>query len=143
MQLILDVLQTCLQDEILAISDKVVIRADDLLNWCDDTINWRWGLRATTIQSKAPECDSIVKTEAVSDSIKTEPDGKVSTVDGSDGETKMPGVRSLKNSLLDFADIEAEKGKKKKKNVHLQNSIYIHFTSFCHFKQYFILIFRT
>lgn len=109
--LFFNVLQTCLQDEVLAISDKVVIRADDLLNWCDDTINWRWGLRATTMQNKAPECESIVKTEVTSDSIKTEPDENESTETGTDGYTKSPGVRSLRNSLLDFADIETEKGK--------------------------------
>lgn len=73
------------------------------------------------MQNKAPECDSIVKTEAASDSIKTEPHEKESPVDGSDGETKMPGVRSLKNSLLDFTDIEAEKGIKSshsKQHIH-------------------------
>lgn len=105
-----------LQDEVLAISDKVVIRANDLLNWCDDTINWRWGLRATTMRNEAPnthKCDSIVKSEAMNDNIKIEPDEIEAKTNATENEkeTETPGVRSLKNSLLDFHDIDAEKGK--------------------------------
>lgn len=97
----------CLQDEVLAISDKVVIRADDLLNWCDDTINWRWGLRAAT----TPKCDSIVKTETLNDDIKIERVENESKVTTAEREVETPVVRSLKNSFLDFNDIEMEKGK--------------------------------
>lgn len=96
----------CLQDEVLAISDKVVIRADDLLNWCDDTINWRWGLRATTTRN-----NPIMGMKPASDNIKSEPDENESKVKIADMETESSGVRSLKNSLLDFNDINTEKGK--------------------------------
>lgn len=47
----------------------------------------------------------------MSDSIKTEPDENKPKVSTTEHETETPGVRSLKNSLLDFNDIEAEKGK--------------------------------
>lgn len=34
------------EDEVLAISEKVVLRADDLLGWITDTVRWPRGLRA-------------------------------------------------------------------------------------------------
>lgn len=110
----------CLQDEVLAISDKVVIRADDLLNWCDDTINWRWGLRATTMRNETHKIDSMVKTETTNDNIKIDPDANESTTTTTtEKETESTGVRSLKNSLLDFNDIEADKGKYNNLQLHL------------------------
>lgn len=78
------------------------------MNWCDHTINWRWGLRATKSLTEISKCDSIVKTETFNDNIKIDPDeieSKTKTV-----VTLKPDLRSLKNSLLDFNDIEAEKG---------------------------------
>lgn len=104
----------CLQDEVLAISDKVVIRAADLLNWCDDTINWRWGLRATTTRN-----DPIMGMKPTSDIIKSELDENESKMKPVDMDSESSGVRSLKNSLLDFNDINTEKGKwKTLKNLH-------------------------
>lgn len=87
----------------LAISDKVVIRADDLLNWFDDTVNWHYGLKATTIRNESNECDSIKKEPICDDEHKSD-DTKVEM-------SHLSNVRSLKNSQLDFTDIEQEKGK--------------------------------
>lgn len=95
-----------LQDEVLAISDKVVIRADDLLNWYDDTINWRYGLRATTIHDES-KYDAKVKIEKTDDTTEAE---SVQSKPAIEMESKMLGIRSLKNSHLDFDDIEKEKG---------------------------------
>lgn len=35
-----------LQDEVLAISDKVIIKAEDLISWIDNDLEWDWGLRS-------------------------------------------------------------------------------------------------
>lgn len=78
------ILMVNLQDEVLAISERVVIRADDLLNWCDDTISWTYGLRANTL---------------LNSSMKTESTAETST-----------NIRSLKNSKMDFDEVEKEKG---------------------------------
>lgn len=84
-----------------------MIRADDLLNWCDDTINWHWGLRATTINNEKHPTDGKAKRENV-DTAKLD----------SNELKRMYNVRSLKNSHLDFSEVEHEKGKKEseKKN---------------------------
>lgn len=66
-----------LQDEVLAISDKVVIRANDLLTWMDRGSNWTCGLQASSNKSSANDTASIP---------------------------------SLKNTLLDFSDVNYEKG---------------------------------
>lgn len=68
------------QDEVLAISDKVVIRADDLLTWMDHGHEWQWGLRADSVQSK-PQAYS-------EDDLN---------------------VASLKSTQLDFGDVNEEK----------------------------------
>lgn len=91
---------TSLQDEVLAISDKVVIRADDLVTWVDTSIVWSWGLQAT---SSKKNCDPMTSV-------------------------------SLKNSQIDFSDIEQEKG-----NFHfffifhipLKKNIYRYITYVC------------
>lgn len=92
------------QDEVLAISERVVIRADDLLNWCDDTINWTYGLRANTL------LDPTIKTESATDKCddnslhnKNESDPCFDSISGTN-------IRSLKNSKLDFTEVEKEKG---------------------------------
>lgn len=92
----------------MAISDRVVIRADDLLNWFDDTINWTYGIRATTM-TKSPtvkeEEGSKEKSnpgKPSSDTIKTECNNSVAEL--------SPHVRSLRNSKLDFSEVEKEKG---------------------------------
>lgn len=35
-----------MQDEVLAISDKVIIKAEDLISWVDNDLEWDWGLRS-------------------------------------------------------------------------------------------------
>lgn len=93
------------QDEVLAISERVVIRADDLLNWCDDTINWTYGLRANAL------LDPTIKeelTEKSDDNTNNAPNKTES--DASIDEITSKNVRSLKNSKLDFAEVEKEKG---------------------------------
>lgn len=89
----------------LAISERVVIRADDLLNWCDDTINWTYGLRANAL------LDPTIKeelTEKSDDNTNNAPNKTES--DASIDEITSKNVRSLKNSKLDFAEVEKEKG---------------------------------
>lgn len=83
----------------LAISDKVVIRADDLLSWYDSSINWQWGLSATTKKT------ADIKRETDAGDRKL-----VCTESESKSTCAAPFVRSLKNSHLDFTDIEQEKG---------------------------------
>lgn len=90
----------------LAISDRVVIRADDLLNWCDDTINWTYGLRATTMAQPKPASDTKVTTD---DDQK--PNETIKNENLSATEHNLPSnVRSLRNSKLDFSEVEKEKG---------------------------------
>lgn len=95
----------------LAISERVVIRADDLLNWCDDTVNWTYGLRATAL------LDASVKAETVAqkplDNISLDHTGHNSTecADAEIDEITSTNIRSLKNSKLDFGEVEKEKGK--------------------------------
>lgn len=76
----------------------MVIRANDLLNWIDDSINWSYGLK--------PKENFTTKTD---ESIKSE-DG----VQKSEASTKLEltatVIRSLKQSQVDFTDVEAEKG---------------------------------
>lgn len=87
----------------MAISERVVIRADDLLNWCDDTINWTYGLRANTL------LDSAIKnelTETNNESTKHLTHNKID----SDEHMTSTNIRSLKNSKLDFAEVDKEKG---------------------------------
>lgn len=43
-----------LQDEVLAIGEKVVVRASDLLSWVCAGEEWRWGLRAVWRGACAP-----------------------------------------------------------------------------------------
>lgn len=91
----------------MAIAERVVIKADDLLNWCDDSINWTYGLRANTLLTP------VVKDEAntrinVHDSIKIESNDNKNE---NKSQTLCSNIRSLKNSKLDFSEIEREKGK--------------------------------
>lgn len=90
----------------LAISERVVIRADDLLNWCDDTINWTYGLRANTLL-KASKSDLGDKADAGSDGAPQKPESDSSGLD----LMVNSNIRALKNSKLDFAEVEKEKGK--------------------------------
>lgn len=82
-----------IQDEVLAISDKVVIRADDLVSWYDEKVKWSWGLKG---------CNDVT-----SSSIKEEYTNE-STEQNS--EENLVPARSLKQSQVDFAEVEVEKG---------------------------------
>lgn len=102
----------------MAISERVVIRADDLLNWCDDTISWTYGLRANTL------LDATIKDESIADKNNHDDNsslghntGHHSTTDSNDvniEEFTSTNIRSLKNSKLDFDEVEKEKGKQRK-----------------------------
>lgn len=90
----------------MAISERVVIRADDLLNWCDDTINWTYGLRANTL------LDPAIKNELTDEknneltnntAMKIESDASLDSMTSTN-------IRSLKNSKLDFSEVDKEKG---------------------------------
>lgn len=89
----------------LAISERVVIRADDLLNWCDDTINWTYGLRANALLDPTIKAELTEKSDDNTNNApnKTESDASID-------EITSKNVRSLKNSKLDFAEVEKEKG---------------------------------
>lgn len=91
------------QDEVLAISERVVIRADDLLNWCDDTINWTYGLRANKL------LDPMIKAETKAH--HTSHNSAECHDDVDIDEITSTNIRSLKNSKLDFDEVEKEKGK--------------------------------
>lgn len=114
------VTQIFIQDEVLAISERVVIRADDLLNWCDDTINWTYGLRANTL------LDSSIKMESTVEKTGHDDDNNSNNLEHNAGghnlttaenddvkieEITSTNIRSLKNSKLDFDEVENEKGK--------------------------------
>lgn len=99
------------QDEVLAISERVVIRADDLLNWCDDTINWTYGLRANTLLDPSIKAETIAH-HISHNSTECHDDVKID-------EITSTNIRSLKNSKLDFDEVEKEKGKfNNKKKLH-------------------------
>jgi hypothetical protein len=68
---------------VLAISDKVIIRAEDLQTWFTDDLEWNCGLKATYIEQKSSK-DTASTTTIMAKSL-------------------------LKNSQLDFSDIEKEK----------------------------------
>lgn len=95
----------------MAIAERVVIKADDLLNWCDNSINWTYGLRANTLLTPHVKDESETRTNE-QDSIKIE-----SNADKNENESQInnnilcSNIRSLKNSKLDFSEIEREKGK--------------------------------
>lgn len=89
----------------MAISERVVIRADDLLNWCDDTINWSYGLRANTL------LHPTIKNEL--NKNRDNNSHTVNSKDESDDNITSTNIRSLKNSKLDFIEVEKEKGKQK------------------------------
>lgn len=99
----------------MAISERVVIRADDLLNWCDDTINWTYGLRANTLLDSSIKTESTVeKNSRDNNGLDHHSIGHNSTTESSDvniEEITSTNIRSLKNSKLDFEEVEKEKGK--------------------------------
>lgn len=47
------------QDEVLAISDKVVIRANDLMTWMDRGSNWTCGLQASANRTDSVDAKNI------------------------------------------------------------------------------------
>lgn len=98
----------------LAISERVVIRADDLLNWCDDTINWTYGLRANTLLNPTIKTESSETNDNHSEAT-TATATMATTQHDSDPciDNASTNVRSLKNSKLDFTEVENEKGKNK------------------------------
>lgn len=98
----------------MAISERVVIRADDLLNWCDDTINWTYGLRANTLLDSSVKTELTAEKSSHGDSPDHNNTGHNSTTECNDVEIQeitSTNVRSLKNSKLDFDEVEKEKGK--------------------------------
>lgn len=97
----------------LAISERVVIRADDLLNWCDDTINWSYGLRANTLLNPTikKELSEINDKQSETKAIESAPaEATQSDSDPCSDQITSNNVRSLKNSKLDFTEVEKEKG---------------------------------
>lgn len=98
------------KDEVLAIAERVVIKADDLLNWCDDSINWTYGLRANNLLT--PNVKDEIKIQRNDhDSIKIESADKKENEVQINNNILYSNIRSLKNSKLDFSEIEREKGK--------------------------------
>lgn len=99
------------QDEVLAIAERVVIRADDLLNWCDDAINWTYGLRANTLLTPNIKNETKQKDDRA-EAIKIESTNANNTENVPHADNILcSNIRSLKNSKLDFSEIENEKGK--------------------------------
>lgn len=96
----------------MAIADRVVIRADDLLSWCDNTINWNYGISASDTLKNTPEkttngSKSVLGIQEVeSAAIATAAVTNVNV-----DQILNSNIRSLKNSKLDFSDVEKEKGK--------------------------------
>lgn len=78
------------QDEVLAISEKVVLRVEDLITWITSDAEWTWGRLA--------KCESDVK--------EPKPEEK-------DTSTCPP----FKECSLDFADVEKERKTLGKKNI--------------------------
>lgn len=108
----------------LAISERVVIRADDLLNWCDDTINWTYGLRANTL------LDPTIKSESANDKCDDNSQATATTQQHDKNESDQgldsisgKNIRSLKNSKLDFTEVEKEKGTTTHFTIFLHNFI--------------------
>lgn len=94
----------------MAIAERVVIKADDLLNWCDDSINWTYGLCANNLLT--PYVKDEVKIQQIDqDSIKIESANKKENEVQINNNILCSNIRSLKNSKLDFSEIEREKGK--------------------------------
>lgn len=111
----------------LAISERVVIRADDLLNWCDDTINWTYGLRANTL------LDPVIKTEAKHNDSKCDNNLPANVHSKNESEPNLDGIsisniRSLKNSKLNFIEVEKEKGKHNR--IKFNQNIFFFINSF-------------
>ncbi|XP_031622647.1 uncharacterized protein LOC116340337 [Contarinia nasturtii] len=116
------------EDEVLAISERVVIRADDLLNWCDDTINWTYGLRANTL------LDPSIKTEAKHDVNKCDNNLPTNVHNKNENDADFDSIstsniRSLKNSKLNFTEVEKEKETYSRSNVAV-----ISFPRYCRYR---------
>lgn len=95
----------------------MVIRADDLLTWIDHGQVWQWGLRAATTTTN----------------VRPSSGGGVASAEGSRGTTGDVGcggdemdeeepnkkndddehVPTLKNTQLDFSDVNMEKGERR------------------------------
>lgn len=82
------------------------------MNWCDDTINWTYGLRANAL------LDASMKTESTADKNHNDNSLDHHTANNSTesndvkiDEITSTNIRSLKNSKLDFDEVEKEKGK--------------------------------
>lgn len=70
------------QDEVLAISEKVVLRVEDLITWITVDAEWTWGRLA--------KCETDVKNPPKEEEHKNT-------------------ISSLTESSLDFSDVEKEK----------------------------------
>lgn len=82
------------EDEVLAISDKVVIRAEDLLNWFDEKLEWNWGLGNTRNRTDVNQSSENESTQIKEDKEYI---------------FNMKFSSSLKNSQIDFSDVQIEK----------------------------------
>lgn len=71
----------CFQDEVLAISEKVVLRVEDLITWITLDAEWTWG-RIANYEAEVKE----IKEEEIASSSLT-----------------------FKEDPLDFADVEKER----------------------------------
>lgn len=96
----------------IAIAERVVIRADDLLSWCDATINWSYGVWANDYLKPGAEKTtngnkfSSVSSESIDKAAKIA--ASVSDLDVK--EILNSNIRSLKNSKLDFTEVNKQKG---------------------------------
>lgn len=96
----------------IAISERVVIRADDLLSWCDATINWDYGVWANDyLKPGVEKTTNGNKFAPVSSESIEKAAQKVASVSDLDiHEIFNSNIRSLKNSRLDFAEVNKQKG---------------------------------
>ncbi|XP_037917887.1 mucin-5AC-like isoform X2 [Hermetia illucens] len=96
------------EDEVVAISDKVVIRAEDLLNWIDEKLQWNWGL----VKTPSSKASSDSTTQMTASKSRNHTISSRSSTGSTFDEAKSPTVTtsvSLRNSQLDFSDVEREK----------------------------------
>lgn len=96
----------------MAIADRVVIRADDLLSWCDETINWSYGVCANDVLKSGAE-KAVNGCKSTASTIQTVEAAAIKVALATDVDANQimnSNIRSLKNSKLDFSDVDNEKG---------------------------------
>lgn len=96
----------------MAIADRVVIRADDLLSWCDNTINWDYGISASDrLKNTAEKTTNGSKSVIGIQTVESAAIAAAAVTNVNVDQILNSNIRSLKNSKLDFSDVEKEKGK--------------------------------